>query len=154
MTDNDTQAQVDALRAKAEGMGLHWASFQVAVTYLLVAIGGEETITQLSPAWLDTAATLLGALDPDAMTLDSLKEKFTKFGYKVQWIWDNIPNPDDDHEWVLVKRRKVPRPPCAGCGGPSEAMWGTVPTCKRCHDNYIEGHKEMDRLMEEEPYHG
>ena len=69
MTDNDTQAQLDALRAKAEGMGLHWASFQVAVTYLLVAIGGEETITQLSPAWLDTAATLLGALDKDAVVV-------------------------------------------------------------------------------------
>ena len=69
MTDNDTQAQVDALRAKAEGMGLLWDIFQAACITIWRALGNKGG-DFVPGCWHPLAATLLGALDKEAVVVE------------------------------------------------------------------------------------
>ena len=86
---SDAEVRLQEIRGSVDERGWHLQSFEMAVSYLLVAIG--KKYTKVSPVFLDVAATLLNALDPDAMGL----------------VMGCLPC-DDDEEWVAVKRRKVP----------------------------------------------
>jgi hypothetical protein len=191
--DSEFEAQMDAaeamsdlvaaLQARAEGIPGLWCDFSSNEYHF--SLIGKGTRPWAFTGWKDEpdsvsiTATLLGALDPDAVVVDirqfdddANNEKICdnfcalvpsrcsmshpSFNLRGERSPNELcPGPcDDDHEYVLVKRRKVTRPPCAGCGEPSDGLHGTTPTCKQCHDNYVEGHEEMDKLMKENPYDG
>jgi hypothetical protein len=125
MTDNE---QVKALRARAEGMG-----FIVVSAGLLMKIHIDEwtgiTLCTDEPDSVPITATLLNALDPDAVVVviaqypDGGCHETCAFFYDLNHncrgccLFEdadggkahvNCPGPcDDDHEYVLVKRRKV-----------------------------------------------
>ena len=110
MTDND---RIAALRAKAEG-------------HESIEVGEyEDGLVVVIRNDLDTAATLLNALDPEAATLGHVIAKMkTIAGECVDGNHDNIARDDvvwlcieiirdfrgpapEGYEWVLTLRRKV-----------------------------------------------
>ena len=81
MTDNDKA--IEALRARAEGMPTGYLDDKHVFQYdglnycisgnawKLIFSGDEETVDK-EPSGLDVAATLLSALDPDAVVVDDI----------------------------------------------------------------------------------
>lgn len=118
---------IDELKAKAKAMELNWAYFRCGIQHLVLAITGS-ILDEDAPIWRDTAATLLGALDPGAVVvkvghacIDPMRQHECELSpYKCGLSVDRasetdpikIPGPDcpgpapDGHEWVLVLRRK------------------------------------------------
>ena len=89
------QAQVAALSAEVERRGWDLGNFELAIAALVTAMKAREV------EWIATAATVLAALDPDAVKVEIFPDRVRVHRDGLV----KVPPAGDGYEYVLVKRK-------------------------------------------------